>query len=99
MAPHEAEVARLQESVLGSDAISDSSLRAAAFAGVAVPAPWSAYVRKVKEESYRVTDRDIQELIASGCPEDAIFEVTVAAALGAAGSRLESGLRALAEAD
>ena len=45
--------------------------------------------------SYRVTDDDIEGLLAAGYSQDAIFEITVAAALGAASHRLEAGLRAL----
>lgn len=42
-----------------------------------------------------MSDDDIQKLLAEGYSEDAIFEVTVAAALGAASERLETGLLAM----
>jgi alkylhydroperoxidase family enzyme len=52
-------------------------------------------VAKVREESYKVTDSDIEDLLASGFTEDEVFEITVAAALGAAKRRLDAGLRAM----
>jgi len=53
------------------------------------------YVDKVQNRSYRVAAKDIDALHAAGFSDDAIFEITVAAALGAALRRLQSGLRAL----
>jgi hypothetical protein len=52
----------------------------------------------VQEASYRVTDGDMEALGAAGLSEDAVFELTLAAVLGAAGRRLDAGLRALHEA-
>lgn len=59
--------------------------------------PIGSYAAKVRDESYRVTDADVEALRAAGVSEDEIFEVTVAAALGAACHRLDAGLRALRE--
>ncbi len=42
-----------------------------------------------------MSDADARRLLEAGYSEDAIFELTVAAALGAAGERLEAGMRAL----
>lgn len=53
------------------------------------------YVRKVALFAYRVTDEDVQALHEAGYNDDAIFELTVSAALGAGMARLECGLRAL----
>lgn len=57
--------------------------------------PLSAYVDKVRQHAYRVTDEDLATLRRSGLSEDMIFEVTVAAALGAGLVRLRVGLAAL----
>jgi alkylhydroperoxidase family enzyme len=54
------------------------------------------YVEKVRRNAYRVTDRDVLELRESGLSEDEIFELTVAAAVGAGLERLEAGLGVLA---
>jgi len=53
------------------------------------------YVDKVARHAYKVTDADVERLRASGYSEDAIFELTLAAALGAAQSRLAAGLDAM----
>jgi len=53
------------------------------------------YVTKVALHAYKVTDRDIQALAEAGYSEDAIFELTLSAALGAGMARLEIGLNAL----
>ena len=45
--------------------------------------------------AYKVTDRDVAELKASGFSEDEIFEQTVSAAVAAGFERLDAGLRAL----
>ena len=45
--------------------------------------PMQSYAAKVRDESYRVTDADVAELRAAGLSEDEVFEITVAAALGA----------------
>jgi hypothetical protein len=67
----------------------------AAASGTAPDEPLGPFVAKVREASYRVTDEDIAGLKADGLGEEAIFEVTVAAALGAALHRFEAGLRAV----
>ena len=53
------------------------------------------YVEKVRNRSYRIAPSDIDVLRAAGFSDDAIFEITVAAALGAGLHRLRCGLRAL----
>ena len=45
--------------------------------------------------AYRTTDQDIVALRTAGYSEDAIFEITLSAALGAGLARLERGLAAL----
>jgi alkylhydroperoxidase family enzyme len=46
----------------------------------------------VRDASYKITDTDIDRLTAAGYTEDQIFEVTVAAAVGAALSCFDAGL-------
>jgi phage-related baseplate assembly protein len=88
----------LRRGVLGGPGVTDPALRERAFSGVAVPEPWEAYVTKVREASYRVTDADVEALSQAGCSQDEILEMTLAAALGAASQQLAAGLRALREA-
>jgi alkylhydroperoxidase family enzyme len=71
--------------------------RAAGTGGEDVPLPPAigVYVDKVSRHAYRVTDEDLASLQQAGHSDDALFEVTVSAALGAALGRLERGLAAL----
>src|SRR5258708_30513558 len=61
-----------------------------------LPADLIAYVEKVTRHAYQVTDQDVQALKDAGYSEDAIFEITLCASLGAGLARLERGLLALA---
>ena len=60
-----------------------------------LPEAFQTYIQKVVEESYKVTDRDIKDLQNSGYSEDFVFEITVAASLGAGLRRFRSGIEAL----
>ncbi|HEV2672677.1 MAG TPA: hypothetical protein VGU74_16405 [Gemmatimonadales bacterium] len=60
-----------------------------------VPPALCPYVDTVARHAYRVTDNDVSALKHAGNSEDALFEITVAAAVGAALHRLERGLAAL----
>ena len=62
-----------------------------------VPEELRRYVEKVACHAYKVTDGDIQKLGAADYSEDAIFEITVNAAVGAGMVRLERGLAAIRE--
>ncbi len=64
----------------------------------AIPVPVARYVEKVALNAYRITDGDVELLRDAGYSEDAIFEITLCAALGASLARLERGLTALREA-
>ena len=61
------------------------------------PAPheFAAYLDKVRNEAYKVTDADVQALKDAGFSDDEIFEQTVAAAVAAGLHRLEQGLACL----
>jgi hypothetical protein len=63
--------------------------------GGAIPPELEGYVDKVARQAYRVTDDDIAALRSAGHSEDAIFEITLSAALGAGLVRMERGLAAL----
>ena len=60
-----------------------------------VPPTLTQYVDTVARHAYRVTDSDVRALQAAGESDDALFEVTVAAAVGAAMHRLQRGMAAL----
>jgi alkylhydroperoxidase family enzyme len=96
---------RLMDAVLAAPGRTPSELRRAVLAraarlagarsGAPAPAPFASYVDKVAQHAYKVTDADVAALKATGSSEDVVFEVTVAAALGAAVGRLERGMAAL----
>jgi hypothetical protein len=92
---HADDLAALVRTVLEAPAFTEPAIRAAAFHNSELPPPLGPYVAKVQAESYRITDDDIQALVAAGYAPDAVFEITVAAALGAAMQRLEAGLAVL----
>ncbi|MFN8443479.1 MAG: hypothetical protein U0175_22065 [Caldilineaceae bacterium] len=62
---------------------------------VSIPVALQPYVDKVTKYAYKVTDNDIAQLKAAGYSEDAIFEITVSATLGASSARFERGLNLL----
>ena len=92
--------ARLADAVLKTQGDTPEGLRRAVLDRAAgardgVPPELKAYVDKVARHAYRVTDEDVAALKRAGHSEDKIFELTVAAAVGAALHRLERGMAAL----
>ncbi len=87
----------LEDRVLRGPGATAPSLRQAAAARASLPASLAALVDRIHDHAYRVTDEEIaaaeRELGA-----DRLFEVVVAAAIGAARERLDAGLRALEQA-
>jgi alkylhydroperoxidase family enzyme len=65
-------------------------LRAVVAAAPPPPPAMAAYLAKVAERAYTVTDADIAALTAAGLSEDEIFEQTVAAAIAQGLRRLDS---------
>jgi alkylhydroperoxidase family enzyme len=63
-----------------------------------MPPPLDTLIGKVAARPTEVTDADFAAAKASGCTEDQVFELVVAAAVGQAARQYEAGLAALAEA-
>ncbi len=94
-----ADLARLMRTVVDGPGTLDPAIRRAAFGGEEVLDPVAArYVDTVVRHAYRVTDEDVEALGRAGYSELQIFELTVAAALGAGQRRLDAALAALGEA-
>jgi len=93
-------VEKVKNAVLASRGHTSPEVRrAAAFGpGTQVPDALRAYTQKVALHAYKVTDEDVEAMKRAGYSEDHIFEVTAAAALGAAIRRLERGLVVVQEA-
>jgi len=97
---HEPLMESLSEAVIETPGDLDPALRRtiAAYAGgeeAELPEELRTYLDKVARHAYKVVDADLDRLRELGYSEDAIFELTLAAALGAARARLEAGLAAL----
>lgn len=60
-----------------------------------VTEPFAAYVDQIARRAAEITAADVDALRQAGQSDDVVYEVTVAAALGAALARLERGLAAL----
>jgi len=89
------EAAHLVEAILEGEGATSVQARRAAFAGRSDDPAVAHYVDVVRRHAYRVTDEDVERLRAEGLDDDAIFELTVAAALGAGTERLDAGLSLL----
>jgi alkylhydroperoxidase family enzyme len=62
-----------------------------------VPETLREFVEKIAERPWTVSDEDFARLRAAGYSEDELYEVTLAAAVGAGLQRFDAGLRALEE--
>jgi alkylhydroperoxidase family enzyme len=104
---HAANVQRMVDAVLSRPGDTDPALRHAIEVWSAklggrpavevgeIPAELTGYVTKVALHAYKTLDEDIEALRNAGYSEDAIFEITLSAAIGAGQARLERGLAAL----
>jgi hypothetical protein len=84
------------EQVLRGPGTVSAELRQAAAAGKGLPPDLAAFVEKIHRHAYQVTDEEVAALRAR-YGDDAVYEIVVAAALGAADQRFQAGMRALAE--
>jgi hypothetical protein len=62
-----------------------------------MPASLAVLVDKIRFRAYQVTDRDVADALAAGWTESQLFELTVAAAVGAGFQRLDLVDRLLEE--
>ena len=70
-------------------------LRAVVAATPPAPEAMTAYLAKVADRAYAVTDADIEALTAAGLSEDEIFEQTVAGAIAQGLRRLDAAEAAI----
>ncbi len=87
-------VERVRRAVVEEPGELPGELREALVSGEPAPPPFDAYVEKVHRHAYKVTDAEVAALV-DATSEDAVFEATVATALGAGLTRLEAGLAAI----
>jgi hypothetical protein len=81
--------------VLAEPAVTEPALRQAVAARGELPDELAPFVSKVHDRAYEIVDADVEALREAGYDENEIFELTVAAAVGAGLHRLETGLAAL----
>ena len=94
---HDVRFRRLLREVLESPGELPPAVRAQAAAEAPLPEPLASFARKLRAGA-PVHGEDVEALRRAGYSEDAVFELTVAVALGLAKRRLDEGLRALQEA-
>lgn len=88
-------VDNLRHAVLDAPAVTSPARRHAAADSGDLPEPWRAYTALVRDASYRITDEVVENL---GATEDEVYELTVAAAVGAALAGHRNGMNALTRA-
>jgi hypothetical protein len=92
---HATAIDRVRWAAIEAQGVTDAALRRAVYDAAAQPPPLGPYLDKVRDQAWTITDEDIEALRATGYSEDAILELTIAAAAGAAGRRYDAALRAL----
>lgn len=84
--------------VLHGPGVTSAAARQAAFDNRDVDSRAQALVDTVARQAWKVTDAQVATTVTAGLSEDAVFELTVCAALGQATRQLSSALTALEEA-
>ena len=88
-----------QETAAACAALAETGERPAVASGDGQPtAALDAWVDKVARHAYQTLDRDVDALREEGWSDDAIFELTVAAAYGSARGRYDRARAAIEEA-
>ncbi len=95
VARYSALVAAVHDAVAHSSEDSEPAARQGALSGEPAEGALGRYLEMVRRHAHRITDEDIGALRVAGLSENAIFELTAAAAVGAAELRLAAGLAAL----
>jgi hypothetical protein len=88
-------VEQVRAAALGAPGESDRAARERAMKGEGATPELTAFLQRVQQHAYRVTDEEVAALQASGHGDDLLFELILGAALGASLARLEAGLGAM----
>ncbi len=93
-------VESLRQAALTSPGTLDATTRQAAAAGILADADpaVAALVAKVHAQAWCITPADLEAVAAAGYSDEQVFELTVAASVGAGLHRLDVGLAAIAAA-
>lgn len=90
--------AGVQQAILTRDGATDRATRRRAYDGEGAPGAIAEYVATVQRNAYRVDDDMVKAVRAAGLDDDAIFELTVATAVGEATRQYEAALAGLTAA-
>ena len=94
---HRPKLDALEAAILQGRGVLPPETRQAAARDDGTLEPFADYVDTIHRHAYRVTDRMVAGLAEAGATDDEVFEISVAAAYGAARRRLDAGLRAVRE--
>jgi hypothetical protein len=86
----------LERAVLSGAGVTTRSARKEATQGHSQDPKLAEYLTRAREAAYQITDEEVASLLST-IDEDTIFELTAAAALGAAKHRLEAALEAIGD--
>ncbi|MFY0533826.1 hypothetical protein [Nannocystis pusilla] len=88
----------VQQAILDREGVTDRATRRRAYDGEGEPGAIAAYVATVQRNAYRVDDEMMVAVRQAGLGDDAIFELTVATAVGEATRQFDAAMAALAAA-
>ena len=92
---HATVIDRVRRAAIEARGVTEPALRRAVYDAADQPPPLGPYLDKVRNQAWAITADDIGALRATGYSEDAILELTIASAAGAAGRRYDAALRAV----
>ncbi|WAS90957.1 hypothetical protein [Nannocystis punicea] len=90
--------AAVQQAILDRDGATERETRRRAYDGEGTPGAIAEYVATVRRNAYRVDDDMVAAVRQAGLGDDAIFELTVATAVGEAMRQFDAAMAALAAA-
>ena len=90
--------AAVSRAILEGKGRSTADARRRAYDGEGAEGAVAAYIAKVRDAAYKITDDDVAALRAAGLDDDQIFELSVAAAVGQATRQYDAAAAALDEA-
>jgi len=89
---------RLEAKIVGrgqTSAALRSAVMARAADGPAVPEPYDCLAHQISEEAHRVTDEDVAAVRAAAGSDRGVFEIILAASVGAGLARWDAAARAI----
>lgn len=87
--------AAVERAILEGKGRSSAEARRRAYEGTGADGAVAAYVKKVADAAYKITDEDVAAVRKAGLGDDEIFELSVAAAVGKATRQYAAAERAL----